>query len=383
MKHIRNVWPAVAVLVVAVCAPAWGADPLDYLYQDPGVSHDSFAYNAGTGDMGGIARRGRHAGELVDGTAERAYVSFAGPGDGYLDYTELFDFQFEFNISAAGAGPDERLMLGLWYSPADAEASNPNHYKAWANRQHMVGVNIDHTLGTLTFAIFFGNGGNWLGKSESIDVTGVDSLATDTDYRVVAHYDYVQYGAEPKDGYGQLYGEIYAWEGGAWVLKWSLPQEVIIGGPHDVAWVDYSDDTPNRTFLQLSTMGVGNETWGTVRNDGPTFTSDNWYLGYGAEVWVEEDFETVGPGDVDGNGVVDGLDLTAVLTAWETEPGDPLWNEAADLDDNNIVDGLDLTEVISNWTVASAAAPPEAAASDTGEKPGRGNGRGKGNVNKK
>jgi len=81
------------------------------------------------------------------------------------------------------------------------------------------------------------------------------------------------------------------------------------------------------------------------------------------------------PGDVDGNGVVDGLDLTAVLTAWETEPGDPLWNEAADLDDNNVVNGLDLTEVISNWTVTSAAAP-EGSASDTDAKPGRAKGNG-------
>jgi hypothetical protein len=79
-----------------------------------------------------------------------------------------------------------------------------------------------------------------------------------------------------------------------------------------------------------------------------------------------------GPGDVDGNGVVDGLDLTAVMSAWETIPGDLLWNPAADLDGNNVVNGLDLTAVISNWTVAAAAAP-EAAASDTGEKPGRGN----------
>jgi len=55
-------------------------------------------------------------------------------------------------------------------------------------------------------------------------------------------------------------------------------------------------------------------------------------------------------GDVDGNGVVDGLDLTAVITAWQTTPGDPLWNPAADLDGNGIVDGLDLTEVISNWS---------------------------------
>jgi hypothetical protein len=76
-------------------------------------------------------------------------------------------------------------------------------------------------------------------------------------------------------------------------------------------------------------------------------------------------------GDVDGNGVVNGLDLTAVITAWDTVPGDVLWNEDADLDDNNVVNGLDLTEVISNWTIAAA---PEAAASDANAKPGRGTG---------
>ncbi len=55
-------------------------------------------------------------------------------------------------------------------------------------------------------------------------------------------------------------------------------------------------------------------------------------------------------GDVDGNGIVNGLDLTAVISAWETEPGDPLWDPAADLDGNGVINGLDLTEVISNWT---------------------------------
>ena len=65
---------------------------------------------------------------------------------------------------------------------------------------------------------------------------------------------------------------------------------------------------------------------------------------------------------------------------------DLLWDPAADLDDNNIVNGLDLTEVISNWTVASAAAAPEAATtseSQVAEKSGRGRGnakRGPGNV---
>ncbi len=96
----------------------------------------------------------------------------------------------------------------------------------------------------------------------------------------------------------------------------------------------------------------------------------------GTRLWIDNlsitDGDGCGPGDVDCNGVVDGLDLTAVLTAWETEPGDPLWNPNADLDDNNIVDGLDLTEVISNWTVASSAAVSSAASDESEEaKPGK------------
>jgi len=92
------------------------------------------------------------------------------------------------------------------------------------------------------------------------------------------------------------------------------------------------------------------------------------------------------PGDVDGNGVVDGLDLTAVLSAWETVPGDPLWNANADLDCNGVVDGLDLTAVISNWTTAVATAPESTAtesASPGRREPSRGNARrGPGKVRK-
>ena len=86
------------------------------------------------------------------------------------------------------------------------------------------------------------------------------------------------------------------------------------------------------------------------------------------------------PGDVDGNGVVDGLDLTAVLSAWETVPGDPLWDPDADLDGNDVINGLDLTEVISNWTMA-AAAPAASASATQAVKPDK-RGAGRGNVHK-
>ncbi len=99
------------------------------------------------------------------------------------------------------------------------------------------------------------------------------------------------------------------------------------------------------------------------------------YESGGERLWIDNlsitDSDGSVPGDVDGNGVVDGLDLTAVLTAWETEPGDPLWDPDADLDDNDIVDGLDLTEVISNWTVASSAASSAAPDESEEAKPGK------------
>ena len=110
--------------------------------------------------------------------------------------------------------------------------------------------------------------------------------------------------------------------------------------------------------------------------------------GWGTNVWPAAMQPVHVAGDVDGNGIVDGLDLTAVLTAWECVPGDPLWNPGADLDGNGLVDGLDLTAVISNWTTdgaATAAAAASAAASDTTEtdavKPGR-SGAAPGNINR-
>jgi len=77
-----------------------------------------------------------------------------------------------------------------------------------------------------------------------------------------------------------------------------------------------------------------------------------------------------GPVDVDGNGVVDGLDLTAVITAWMTTPGAALWSPYADLDGNGVVDGLDLTEVIANWSAAPSGAAEESEPAKPGKRLG-------------
>jgi hypothetical protein len=128
-----------------------------------------------------------------------------------------------------------------------------------------------------------------------------------------------------------------------------------------------SYDPATNTWTELAD-GVGG---GHYRTHDNSDEASGWIYSRQGPYFEGYELPTGGlPGDVDGNGVVDGLDLTAVLTAWETTPGDPLWNPDADLDGNSVIDGLDLTEVISNWTVA-AAAP---AAADTDAKPGRGRG---------
>ena len=52
---------------------------------------------------------------------------------------------------------------------------------------------------------------------------------------------------------------------------------------------------------------------------------------------------SVCPGDIDGNGEVDGSDVTIILAFWLSE--DP----TADLDGNGVVDGQDLTIVLAYW----------------------------------
>jgi hypothetical protein len=126
----------------------------------------------------------------------------------------------------------------------------------------------------------------------------------------------------------------------------------------DGTWVDDDDSAGITAPAQLSRF--------VFRSSSPTA---------GTRLWIDNLSITDrdaggGPGDVDGNGVVDGLDLTAVISAWETIPGDLLWDPDADLDGNNVVNGLDLTEVISNWTVSSSSAPEESEPAKPGKRLG-------------
>ncbi len=51
------------------------------------------------------------------------------------------------------------------------------------------------------------------------------------------------------------------------------------------------------------------------------------------------------PGDLNGDGVVDGADLGLLLGAWGSTT-----NAAADLSDDGVVDGADLGLLLGAWT---------------------------------
>lgn len=51
-----------------------------------------------------------------------------------------------------------------------------------------------------------------------------------------------------------------------------------------------------------------------------------------------------GPGDLDCNGTVDGLDLAAFAAAFGSSPGMPEYRSAADLNNDNIIDETDLAQ---------------------------------------
>jgi hypothetical protein len=50
------------------------------------------------------------------------------------------------------------------------------------------------------------------------------------------------------------------------------------------------------------------------------------------------------PGDIDGDGIVNGADLALLLGAWGST------KSSADLNDDNFVNGADLVILLGNWT---------------------------------
>ena len=67
-------------------------------------------------------------------------------------------------------------------------------------------------------------------------------------------------------------------------------------------------------------------------------------------------FDTPNPADINGDGVVNGLDLGILLANWSIPPGSPGCGGAsggcpADLNGDGLVDGLDLGILLASWTL--------------------------------
>lgn len=55
------------------------------------------------------------------------------------------------------------------------------------------------------------------------------------------------------------------------------------------------------------------------------------------------------PGDANGDGHADLIDLIILAQAWYTQPGDPNWDPRADFNNDNIVNLYDLSALARNW----------------------------------
>jgi uncharacterized protein YfaS (alpha-2-macroglobulin family) len=53
--------------------------------------------------------------------------------------------------------------------------------------------------------------------------------------------------------------------------------------------------------------------------------------------------------DINGDGIVNILDLALVAKAWNTRPGDPKWNPRCDLDGNGLINILDIVPVARDF----------------------------------
>ena len=68
---------------------------------------------------------------------------------------------------------------------------------------------------------------------------------------------------------------------------------------------------------------------------------------WGSAVYVLRAAESARPADINGDGQVDGIDLTVLLAAWGACPS--AGDCPADLDGSGAVDGLDLTAMLADW----------------------------------
>jgi len=82
---------------------------------------------------------------------------------------------------------------------------------------------------------------------------------------------------------------------------------------------------------------------------GETYTADNTLMHGTVYVGI--------PGDVDGNGNVDILDIATIARAYGAYPGHAKWNPNADLDDSNLIDIIDIAKAAKNYGKTDPKSP--------------------------
>jgi len=139
------------------------------------------------------------------------------------------------------------------------------------------------------------------------------------------------------------FGAVYP--GGTWPPSGNL----LDGVSFNVTFIINSEPTKltspftgaiNVTFSNVN----GGNTWYTERSGNDLFAvpfSNAYDLPITYTWWI--------PGDINGDGKVDGRDMTIAAKAFGTSPGDPKWNPLADIDQDGRVDGRDMTIIAKHF----------------------------------
>jgi hypothetical protein len=121
---------------------------------------------------------------------------------------------------------------------------------------------------------------------------------------------------------------------------------VEVGNLTNVIWAGNATTNDAGVFtisgLTPGTYDIGIKNWTCLSevNTSVTLTVGN---------TTAADFGTTREGDIDNNDWIYLSDMSAFSTAWNTKPGDGLWNAAADLDRNDWVYLGDLSLFCTNW----------------------------------
>lgn len=138
-------------------------------------------------------------------------------------------------------------------------------------------------------------------------------------------------------------------------LSVDLPSVMLAGNFNDVGWSVslHNYDFSGQFGFQVGTCNA--QLLGFYTNNASHFDGASWSLfSFGANpctqiaqyaVSIEALVPTALPGDVNGDGVVDGIDIALVLGSWG-----PCLGCAGDLNDDGVVDGADLAIVLGNWS---------------------------------